>query len=573
MGQYVHEDGTLTDSKAYIEVPVDGDVTINDIPVGTYNVSEDPTGTAVANYGLAVSGEGNVTVTKDATATATVTNTYTQDKGSLTVAKAVVGYDFGAAGKNFTIYVTNASGEYVLADGSVSATKTGISVPANGSVTINDIPVGIYSVSEEQTGTAIANYGLAVSGEGNVTVTKDATATATVTNTYTQDKGSLTVAKAVAGYTFDSSKTFMIYVTNASGEYVLADGSVSATKTGISVPANGSVTINDIPVGIYNVSEEQTGTAVANYGLAVGGEGNVTVTKDATATATVTNTYTQDKGSLTVAKAVAGYTFDSSKTFMIYVTNASGEYVLTDGSVSATKTGISVPANGSVTINDIPVGIYSVSEEQTGTAVANYGLAVSGEGNVTVTKDATATATVTNTYTEDKGSLTVAKAVAGYTFDANKTFTIYVTNASGEYVLADGSISATKTGISVPANGSVTINDIPVGTYNVSEEQTGTAVANYGLAVSGEGNVTVTKDTTATATVTNIYTQDKGSLTVAKAVAGYTFDSSKTFMIYVTNASGEYVLADGSVSATKTGISVPANGSVTINDIPVGIDQ
>ena len=242
-------------------MPANGSVTINDIPVGTYNVSEEQTGTAVANYGLAVSGEGNVTVTKDATATATVTNTYTEDKGSLTVAKAVVGYDFGVAGKNFTIYVTNASGEYVLADGSVSATKTGISVPANGSVTINDIPVGIYNVSEEQTGTAVANYGLAVSGEGNVTVTKDATATATVTNTYTQDKGSLTVAKAVAGYTFDSSKTFMIYVTNASGEYVLADGSISATKTGISVPANGSVTINDIPVGIYNVSEEQTNSS------------------------------------------------------------------------------------------------------------------------------------------------------------------------------------------------------------------------------------------------------------------------------------------------------------------------
>ncbi|MCB5505755.1 DUF5979 domain-containing protein, partial [Coprococcus eutactus] len=119
---------------------------------------------------------------------------------------------------------------------------------------------------------------------------------------------------------------------------------------------------------------------------------------------------------------------------------------------SATKTGISVPANGSVTINDIPVGIYSISEERTGTAVANYGLAVSGEGNVTVTKDATATATVTNTYTQDKGSLTVAKAVAGYDFGAaGKNFTIYVTNASGEYVLTDGSVSATKTGISVPA--------------------------------------------------------------------------------------------------------------------------
>ena len=53
-----------------------------------------------------------------------------------------------------------------------------------------------------------------------------------------------------------------------------------------------------------------------------------------------------------------------------------------------------MPANGSVTINDIPVGTYTVSEEANGTAVKDYGLAVSGEGNVTVTKDATATPAV-----------------------------------------------------------------------------------------------------------------------------------------------------------------------------------
>ncbi|RHV10511.1 hypothetical protein DXB77_10465, partial [Clostridium sp. OM05-9] len=240
--KYYDKDGKESTSQVYIEVPANGEVTIKDLPIGDYTVAENETDAAKAGYALTVTGTGDVKVTKDTTTTATVTNTYTQDKGSLTVAKAVVGYDFGAAGKNFTIYVTDANGKYVKEDGSITATKTGISVPANGSVTINDIPVGTYTVAENETDAAKAGYALTVTGTGDVKVTKDATATATVTNTYTQDKGSLTVAKAVAGYDFGAAgKNFTIYVTNASGEYVKEDGSVSATKTGISVPANGSV--------------------------------------------------------------------------------------------------------------------------------------------------------------------------------------------------------------------------------------------------------------------------------------------------------------------------------------------
>ncbi|RHP94601.1 MULTISPECIES: Cna B-type domain-containing protein, partial [unclassified Clostridium] len=427
---------------------------------GTYNVSEEQTGTAVANYGLAVSGEGNVTVTKDATATATVTNTYTQDKGSLTVAKAVVGYDFGAAGKNFTIYVTNASGEYVLADGSISATKTGISVPANGNVTINDIPVGTYNVSEEQTGTAVANYGLAVSGEGNVTVTKDATATATVTNTYTQDKGSLTVAKAVAGYTFDSSKTFMIYVTNASGEYVKEDGSITATKTGISVPANGSVTINDIPVGTYNVSEAPTGTAITNYDLTVSGEGDVNVTKDTVVNATVTNTYTYLTTSVTVKKAWNDNNNKANKrpgfvTVQLYAgTTISGIPVQLDESNGWTKTWDNLPkydANGLIQ--------YTVKEVN-----------VPKEYTDSITTDpATGEITITNTRTSTRGKLVLTKTVVGDVdkAEAENVIKFKITDEAGNsetYALTDFQYDVSTKKYTLEL-------DKPAGTYTIEEIQ------------------------------------------------------------------------------------------------------
>ena len=123
--KYYDKDGKESTSQVYIEVPANGEVTIKDLPIGDYTVAENETDAAKAGYALTVTGTGDVKVTKDTTTTATVTNTYTQDKGSLTVAKAVVGYDFGAAGKNFTIYVTDANGKYVKEDGSITATKTG----------------------------------------------------------------------------------------------------------------------------------------------------------------------------------------------------------------------------------------------------------------------------------------------------------------------------------------------------------------------------------------------------------------------------------------------------------------
>ena len=85
----------------------------------------------------------------------------------------------------------------------------------------------------------------------------------------TQEKGNLTISKKVEGYTFTSGKTFNVTVTDKDGNYIDKDGNVSTEKALIEISAGGSVTINDIPVGDYTVSEETDGAGVAGYDLEV----------------------------------------------------------------------------------------------------------------------------------------------------------------------------------------------------------------------------------------------------------------------------------------------------------------
>ena len=87
-------------------------------------------------------------------------------------------------------------------------------------VTWNNLPIGTYTVVEDETDAAIAGYMLAVTyDKTEVTVSRDNTATATVTNTYTEQPGSLKLTKAV---TVDNAAL------NAANK-TLADGTSSFT--------------------------------------------------------------------------------------------------------------------------------------------------------------------------------------------------------------------------------------------------------------------------------------------------------------------------------------------------------
>ena len=109
-----------------------------------------------------------------------------KDKGNLSISKKVTGAD--AKGKTFKFTVQGADGKYYSKDGAASDTETVVEVNPEEAVTVKDLPVGEYIVSEKTGAAGIDGYGLTVTGTGKVKVDKGETAKAIVTNTYTKTK-------------------------------------------------------------------------------------------------------------------------------------------------------------------------------------------------------------------------------------------------------------------------------------------------------------------------------------------------------------------------------------------------
>ena len=250
---------------------------------------------------------------------------------------------------------------------------------------------------------------------------KDGIVTVALTNAYTQDKGSLKITKAVEGRPAEPAKTsYKVTVKNAAGKYIKADGTESTEEVKLDVSVANGLQIDNLPVGEYTVTEDKTDANLPGYGLNVTGEGKVTVVKAGEgvtpATAALTNTYTQDKGSLKITKAVEGRPAEPAKTsYKVTVKNAAGKYIKADGTESTEEVKLDVSVANGLQIDNLPVGEYTVTEDKTDANLPGYGLNVTGEGKVTVVKAGEgvtpATAALTNTYTQDKGSLKITKAI------------------------------------------------------------------------------------------------------------------------------------------------------------------
>ena len=151
------------------------------------------------------------------------------------------------------------------------------------------------------------------------------------------------------------------------------------------------------------MEEKQDDAAIETYGLSVEGTGTVTIKKDETATASVTNTYSKDKGSLTISKTVSGLSdadkeANKDKTYKFTVKGSDDKYYAADGTASDTEVVLEIKAGASLTLENLPVGEYTVEEVKEDASMEGYDLTATGEGTVTVRKDETAVADVTNTF-------------------------------------------------------------------------------------------------------------------------------------------------------------------------------
>ena len=299
----------------------------------------------------------------------------------------------------------------------------------------------------------------------------------------------------------------------------------------VTIEGAGSETLTGLEPGTYTVTENLTDVAIDGYDLEVTGGGKVSVVGNATAKTTVTNTYTKQKGSLRIVKTLtAGYPKEAEDTVFAFTVTG----------VGFSKT-VFITGEGSETIDNLEPGRYTVTENKAAAKIDNFDLIVTGdEGDaVEVVSGKTTIASITNTYksnSSSKGSLKITKTLGEGAPDAANTkeykFTVTGTGYSNT--------------VTIKGSGSVTIVNLEPGKYSVTEDEKGAAIKGYDLKVTGGGEVSVTGNAIAETTVTNTYTETKGSLTVKKSVTGTS--TNKVFSFTVTgpnNYSETFDLKDG----------------------------
>ena len=521
-------------NKTY-EIEGEGSRTIENLVPGSYTVTEVENGAAIADYDLEVTGGGTVTVAAKTVAETTITNTYTEQPGSLKITKAL-GANAPEAASTKTYYFK------VTGPDNFNETYP---IEGAGSKTINGLKPGTYTVFEVLDGIAIEGYDIEITGGGEVTVASNKVAETTITNTYTQQKGKLTVAKALGtGAPDDAKEIEYDFTVTGPGNY----------SEGFKLKAGESKTLEDLVPGTYTVTENKTGAAIDGFDLEVTGDGEVTVEANATAEATVTNTYKQQLGSLKVTKALGTGAPDGAN---------NTEYEFTVTGPNNYSDSFKLKAGEYKLIEDLVPGKYTVTENKANAAIDGYDLEVTGDGEVTVVAKATALATVTNTFTQQKGKLTIYKEL-GANAPAAANGTEYEFTITGPGNFSDS--------IKIKAGESGTLTGLVPGKYTVTEVENSAVIANYDLEVTGEGTVDVASNDEAEITITNTYTQQKGSLSVTKTAKDNNNDAvSGTFYFSVKNADGKFLQADEkSFDTTEVFFSVTAGSSKEFSDLPVG---
>ncbi|WP_309314553.1 DUF5979 domain-containing protein, partial [Actinomyces naeslundii] len=214
-------------------------------------------------------------------------------------------------------------------------------------------------------------------------------------------------------------------------------------------------------------------------------------------------------------------------------------------------------------MNDLPTGSCTLTEKDASVKATSLSttLAVDGtpaqEGKATFDvlggDNPAVNISATNTYTLDRSTFTVSKAVAGAQA-GDKEFTFAYTCTDG----TEGTLKAKADGEAV------TGPKVPTGTQcTVTEDAKTAAIDGYTLAAPEAQTVTVSeKDQVVNTSFTNTYTRDTGTFSIAKSVQGGPEGA----------ANGSYSFTytcDGDVQGTLT---VPGDGTaVSSPKIPTGV--
>lgn len=566
---------------------------------------EDPKTTTAADGGKKITYNDTVAVSvEDSNGTPltasndryTITNS--KVKASLTITKSVTdGVSWDSEGYAFTVTGPNDYEKTVkLTENQKSATLTGLLV-------------GKYTITETNPGDS-GDYkwtGVTYSGTG-VTDNQDKTATVTIgqndngkkievtaTNNYVlNDDGVLTITKNAVKAPDNASFGFTVKIngSNYTGKYTINGQEHTATGGRITLTDGQTATIRGLTRGAsYEVVEDNCSDS---YDIKVNGvdstDRKATGTISGTPSAvTYTNTYVTKSVTFTKADAAESHSPLSGAEFKL----RSGDTVITTEPSAA---------NGTVTFDNVPVGVYSLWEtkapvgyEDVPTGGKDLGITVTvAKTGVTFSETSRGiVADIANIFsggsddsfvivggaltvynTHKTANIQVSKTVTGYTPTSGEKFTfgLFTQDSNGNYKAVTDNNGKAVT-IEVASGSNNTFTGLTTGVmYYVKEENADQT--NYDLdtsyqidgttmtATDGYLPVDLTDETmengvTVSVFCTNAYNLETGNLTVKKTVDGPTTNKDFTIVVKLGNGTGEKVTVTGATAEYK------ANGVYT----------
>jgi hypothetical protein len=434
-------------------------------------------GGIAANCSVSGNNPRTVTVPANSTGSTTFDVSCVQIVGSVQVSATTTGTELDT---QYTVTLSGGQGSMTL--------------PANGSTTFTNVPVGGYTVT-------LSNLNANCSDDDGdnqepVTVTANATANVSFSVTCSSTTGTISVSTTTSGQDLDNSYT------------VTLDGG-----GGQSIGGTGTVTFNTVSPGSHDV---ELINVASNCTVNESNPQTVGVTAGNTTNVSFTISCALITGDLRVITATSGSELDPD-----------GYTVTVDGANSRT-----------MTVNDTTIytGVQDGPRQVQLSGVAgNCSVSGSNPRNVNVPADGQGSTTFNVTCDPTTGTIAVDVSTSGSDIDPD-----------GYTVTLDGG-----GGKAVGVNGSTSFTSVSPGSHDV--ELTGVA-DNCSISESNPQSVGVTAGSTTNVSFTVTCTQIVGSVQVSATTTGSDLDTQYTVTL----------------SGGQGSMTLPANGSTTFTNVPVG---
>ena len=563
-----------------------GTITISNIRIGDYKVTEVKTGKTV---GYITEESKDIEVKTD---TVTTVNIENKPYANIVINKVDAKTGEKVSGATFGIY-TDAECE-IPAKAYTSATDDTlidavITEIEDGKYTCNFLPIESKNGTKYYIKELTAPEGYYIDTNVHAVTLKTANATVSVSNEigksdfneYPYGHGAVTkdwkldnstadmTADEIAQMKAELEKSLYFTVKDSNGKYITATGADGVyTYNGESTSEfrytlkNSTFTIAELPTGDYTVTEFST---LSDYTIKSENPVKITVVRNQTATATFVNE--RDIGTGKVIKVwkqfdtmTAAEQAEIEKNVYFTVTDSNGAYLKvkeSNGSyiycgTQKTETKFALK-NGAFVIAELPTGDYTVTEFST---LSDYTIKSENPVKITVVKNQTATATFVNE--RDTGTGKVVKvwkqfdtmtAAEQTEIEKNVYFTVTDSNgaylkvkeSNGSYIYCGSQKTETKF---VLKNGAFVIAELPTGEYTVTEYNN---AKDYSPKQQTQ-KIKITKNTAAALTFTNI--RDTGNASIVKKwtnpnglTTAQKAELEKNVYFTVKNADGAYLKA------------------------------